>query len=216
MAALFDLDGTLVDNMRFHLEAWRVVLGELGVTLDDARMHREFSGKKSGEIIPVLLDRPLDAAEVLAIEHRKEALYRELYRPSVRLVPGARELIERLRARGIKVAIASAAPPENRAMVIDALQLAPLLDAVVGGEEVVHGKPSPDLFLLAARRVGVAPERCLVFEDAVNGVLAAIAAGAGAVGVTTLETAEQLRAAGATWTMGDYLGLPAALEGSFQ
>ncbi len=210
-AALFDLDGTLVDNMRVHLGAWKTVFAELGVTVDEARMHRDFSGRKNEEIIPAVLGRRVGAAELDAIALRKETLYRELYRPHVSLAPGAAALIERLRASGVKVAIASAAPPDNRSFILNALGIEPWFDAIVGAEEAARGKPAPDLFLLAAKRVGIAPERCVVFEDAVNGIKAAIAAGSVAVGITTVESAEALSAAGARWTLPDFTPLPGEL-----
>src|SRR5689334_17391635 len=122
-AILFDLDGTLADNMPFHFRAWQQIAKELGVVADDARIQREFAGKKNSEIIPILLNREVPAAEIERIAQHKEALYRDLYRDKVALVAGADAFLCDLRERGFKLAIASAAPPENRKMVLDALDL---------------------------------------------------------------------------------------------
>ncbi|MCC6806072.1 MAG: beta-phosphoglucomutase family hydrolase [Deltaproteobacteria bacterium] len=204
-AALFDLDGTLVDNMRYHFAAWRKTAAALGVTLDDRTIQREFAGKKNDEIIPIVLGRAASPAEIANIAWQKESAYRDAYAAHVALVPGALALIDALRARGMKTAIASAAPPENRAMVLDALMLRARFDAIAGGEECKRGKPWPDIFLLAAERVGVAPAECVVFEDAVLGVKAAVAAGAVVVGVTTVEPAHALLGAGARMTIKDFV-----------
>lgn len=209
-AVLFDLDGTLVDNMRYHFQAWRETAKALGVTLDDRTIQREFAGKKNDEIIPVVLGRTPTPEELRRIAHDKEAAYRALYRPHVALMPGAQAFIAGLRKDGVKTAIASAAPPENRAMILDALGLRGSFDAIAGGEEAKRGKPFPDIFLLAAERVGVSPAECLVFEDAVLGVRAAVAAGASVIGVTTAEPAHELTAAGARATIADFEGFSLA------
>ncbi len=122
----------------------------------------------------------------------------------MRLVAGAEALIGRARAAGMKVAIGSAAPPENRAMVLAEPNIHAWFHTIVGGEEAERGKPHPDLFLLAAQRLGVAAEACLVFEDAVLGVKAAVAAGMDCVGLTTSEPAAELQHAGALAAMRDF------------
>jgi len=203
-AVLFDLDGTLVDNMPFHFRAWRETAAELGVQLDDARIQREFAGKKNDEIIPALLQREVPRDELTRIADGKEAHYRALVAEKIAFVCGAREYIQKLRIRGIKTAIASAAPPENRKLVLDTLQAWKLFDAIVGGEECKRGKPFPDIFLLAAKRVGIAASDCLVYEDAVLGVQAAAAAGCRVIGVTTSESAAHLIAAGAESAVSDF------------
>lgn len=207
-AVLFDLDGTLVDNMRYHVQAWQEMAASYGVKLDEGRFQREFAGRTNQEIIPSLLNDRLSKQEVEDIAQRKEATYRKIYTPHVAFVPGAKALLVRLRACGLRLAIASAAPPLNRAMVLKELQLESLVDVVVGAENVARGKPFPDLFLRAAELLGVPPSDCIVFEDAVLGVQAGIAAGARVAGMTTLESAEELRHAGAEWTSNDYLALP--------
>ncbi len=210
-AAVFDLDGTLVDNISHHLEAWVALARSEGVELTRERFARELSGKKTDETLPLLLGRALDGGEVARLAARKEAHYRTLYAPHLAFVPGAEALVRGLRARGAKVAIASAAPPENRAFVLEGLGAAGLFDAVVGAEDAPRGKPFPDLFLAAARALGVPPERCVAFEDAPLGVLAARAAAMRVVGLTTTSASDELLAAGAEWALPDFERLPADL-----
>lgn len=210
-AAVFDLDGTLVDNIPFHFQAWVQMGKQLGVQITHQRFEREFSGRKNDEILPALLGRALSKQELESISEEKEALYRRLYEARMSPLPGAVDLLQRLKAAGYKLAVASAAPLKNRALVLDGLELRQHFDAVIGGEDAPRGKPHPDIFLAAAARVGVAPARCVAFEDAVLGVQAACAAGMDTAAVTTTTTAEDLTAAGAQWTSGDFTSLPADL-----
>ncbi len=211
-AVVFDMDGTLVDNMVFHNQAWVALARKLGLSLtaDDFQMH--FAGKKNEEILPALLGRPLAPEEMHQLAEEKENHYRTLYRPHLRLHRGAEAFITRLSEARIPAAIATAAPQGNRELVLDGLGIRPLFNRVVGAEEVTRGKPSPDIFLAAAKALGVEPGECLAFEDAVLGVMSARDAGMTVVGVTTAAPAEQLREAGAGWTVPDFMTLPPEVE----
>ncbi|MCY1015183.1 HAD family hydrolase [Pyxidicoccus sp. MSG2] len=211
-AVVFDMDGTLVDNMVFHNQAWVALARKLGLSLtaDDFQTH--FAGKKNEEILPALLGRPLDSEELHRLAEEKENHYRTLYRPHLRLHRGAEAFIARLREARIATAIATAAPQGNRELVLDGLGIRPLFNRVVGAEEVTRGKPSPDIFLAAAKALGVEPSACLAFEDAVLGVMSARDAGMTVVGITTAAPADQLREAGAGWTVPDFMMLPPEVE----
>jgi beta-phosphoglucomutase family hydrolase len=211
-AAIFDLDGTLVDNMRFHVQAWVAMSRSLGLETPAERFEREFNGRRNEEIFPALLGRPVPPEELARLSEQKESHYRALYAPHLAPLRGARELLARLRDAGLGLAVASAGPRPNRAFVLDGLQLRPFFAHVIGAEDVTRGKPAPDLFLAAARALGVDPSGCVVFEDAVHGIHAARAAGMLAVGVTTLTPAEVLREAGAHWVTCDFASLPADFE----
>lgn len=213
VAAVFDMDGTLVDNMGFHARAWMQTADRLGVkgfTVEHFEQH--FAGKKNDEIFPELLQRSLDVEELTQLAHEKESLYRALATEHLAPMPGLLDFLDRLRAAGIPIAIATAAPPENRTIVLDRCDLRGRIDALVGAEDVKHGKPAPDIFLLAAVRLGIAPDRCVAFEDAKNGVLSACAAGMAVIGVVTTTKAQALLAAGAMATLTDYAARPAVLD----
>jgi beta-phosphoglucomutase len=205
-AALFDMDGTLLDNMPFHNKAWREIVESFGSAMSEEQIQRSFAGKKNEEIIPIFAGE-LSADDLARVADRKERLYRSLYTGQVKPHSGALELLAALRKKGIKLAIASAAPPENRAFVFASTTLRDAVDSVTGGNEAKRGKPAPDLFLLAAERLGVRGDECIVFEDAVLGVQAGVAAGAKVVGVTTVESDAHLRAAGAFMTIPDFTDL---------
>lgn len=211
-AAVFDMDGTLVDNMVFHNQAWVALARKLGLSLTADDFQTRFAGKKNEEILPELLGRALAPDELERLADEKENHYRTLYRPHLRLHRGAEALISRLRAAGIPMAIATAAPEGNRELVIDGLGLRPVFHRIVGAEEVSRGKPFPDIFLAAAQGLGVDPSQCLAFEDAILGVMSARDAGMPVVGLTTTTSAIQLRQAGALWTLPDFTTLPPELE----
>jgi len=203
---VFDMNGTLIDDIPFHFQAWRSLASELGVELTEQKF-QSFNGLKNEDILPKLVGPGVPPEKVAKLIEQKEATYRELYRPHLALIPGARELLARLKAGSVPVAIASSAPPENRAMVIDGLALRDHVAFVVAAEGL-PGKPEPDVFLEAARQLGVPAIACLAFEDAVSGVQAAARAGMLVGAVTTNNSAETLIAAGASFAIRDFTSLP--------
>lgn len=212
LAAVFDLDGTLVDNMVFHGKAWVAAAERLGVRATRDQFEREWAGKTSAEIFEILLGGPQPAKVSAKLAAEKEAAYRELYGPHVAPLPGLLPFLARLRFAGVRLALATAAPAENRAFALDALGLEGAFEVVQGPEGVARGKPSPDIYLAAAARLGLEGGACVAFEDAVNGVRAARAAGMAAVAVLTTTAEAELRAAGASFVIPDYASLPAELE----
>jgi HAD superfamily hydrolase (TIGR01509 family) len=202
------MDGTLVDNMRFHAQAWVAISRKLGLSVPAERFEREFAGKKNEEIFPLLLGRLLAADELNRLADEKEALYRSLYAGHLEPLAGTVALLEQLAGAGLRLAVATAAPPLNRDFVLDGLRLRARFDRIIGAEDVTRGKPHPDIYLAAARALGVEPHACVAFEDAVNGILSAKAAGMFAVGVTTVAPEAALLDAGADWIVRDFLTLP--------
>jgi beta-phosphoglucomutase family hydrolase len=211
-AAIFDMDGTLVDNMRYHSEAWVAFSRKRGIEATAERFEREFAGKKNEDLLPLLLGRPIAPEEMVQLAEEKETHYRRLYAPHLALIRGAGDFIARLKAAKVRLAVATAAPPDNRNFVLDGLNIRNTFERVVGAEDVTRGKPAPDMFLAAAKLLGIEPSACVVFEDAINGILAARAAGMTAVGITSTTPAELLRQAGAHWTAPDFTALPAELK----
>lgn len=206
LGVVFDLNGTLVDDIRFHFDAWQALARDLGVPFDEGRF-QSFNGKKNADIFPELVGRSLSESELDELAERKESAYRAMYRPHLALVPGARALFDRLKRARIPMAIASSSPPANRAMVIDGLHLRDWVDVVIEAEHL-PGKPAPDVFLAAARGLGVPAKDCLAFEDAVIGIRAATAAGMLVGAVTTNSAAETLLEAGAHFAVATFEELP--------
>lgn len=173
---LWDVDGVVIDSAEQHRRAWEQLAAENGLPYSDAAFWASF-GRRNADVIPAMFGVARPPERIGALAERKEALYRELVAEQGRALPGAVELMAALHAAGYRQALASSAPAANIRLIVDLLGLAPYLQATVSGESVARGKPAPDIFLAAARAVGVAPARCLVIEDAPAGVQAAHAAG---------------------------------------
>jgi beta-phosphoglucomutase len=195
-AVIFDVDGVLVDSYAAHFESWKRLGRETGVTLTERQFAESF-GRRSREVIRQHWGASLREAEVARLDRRKEALFREILEVDFPGMEGAAGLIVALAAAHIHIAVGSSAPKENVALVLDRLGVVDRIAAVVTGEDVTRGKPDPQVFQLAAKRLGSAPEACVVIEDAVPGVEAARAAGMKVVAlVSTGRDAAALRAAG--------------------
>ena len=193
-AVIFDIDGTLVDNMHLHAEAFGVFAERHGLPPLTKEDRARLDGRRNSEIFPILFNRDVPREEWLAYEHEKEGLYRELSRGRLSPMKGLLELIDRLRGDRIPMALATSAPKANVVHTLAELELASAFPVIVRGDEVARGKPAPDVFVEAARRLGVAAADCLVFEDAPMGVEAAKAAGMSVVALTTSFSEEQFRA----------------------
>jgi len=183
-ALLFDLDGTLIDSMPHHHVAWQEWHRRRGLAFDEDGFFTATAGRANAEIMRTLLPGQT-AQDYLDMADEKEALYREIATHSLALIPGFEAVRAAARERGLKLAICTASTPENMALAFDRFGLDRHMDTVVSPADGVRGKPHPDIFLEAARRLGVPPEQCIVFEDAPLGIEAARRARMMAVALTT-------------------------------
>lgn len=191
-ALIFDMDGTLIHNMPIHNQAWQDTLAEAGVKIDIKEFNRSTNGKKSAEIVRMMLGAQLSDAEVAYWSERKEALYRERYSCCREPLPGLLHLLEQATALGLPMAVATASLAANIPFILDELDLRRYFKTVVGGADVQHGKPHPDIFLKSAHAMGIEPADCLVFEDALGGIEAARRAGMDAVMICTTIDAQEV------------------------
>ena len=189
-AAIFDWDGVIVDSSRQHAESWERLAKRTGHPLPTGHFERSF-GMTSKRIFAEILKWPGNVAEYAWL---KEQLYRDIVAETgIEPLPGVREFLERLRGAGIPCAIGSSTPHENIDCVIKRVGLGHYFRAIVAGEDVTHGKPDPEVFLLCAQKLGFKPGHCVVFEDAHVGIDAARAAGMRVIAVATTHPAESLR-----------------------
>lgn len=191
-ALIFDMDGTMVDSMPWHAKAWIEFARRRGLALDVPDLMRRTTGRNAFECACELMEREVSVAESDAITHEKESIYRELFGAVFAEVAGFNAFARAAAARGLKIAVGTAGDRQNVAFVMERLRMDPLPLAIVGGDEGFTGKPTPAIFLEAARRIGVAPEHCIVFEDAPFGIEAARRAGMRAVAVCTTHSAAEL------------------------
>jgi HAD superfamily hydrolase (TIGR01509 family) len=182
----------MVDSMPSHTKSWGELARRHGIAVDLPDLMRRTTGRTGLECMRILFDRDLSDAEALAYVHEKEALYRELFAPKFAEVQGFSAFAETARARGLHIGVGTAGDRHNVAFVYANLKLRPLPTVAVGGDEGLPGKPEPAIFLEVARRLGVAPAHCIVFEDAPLGIEAARRAGMRAVGICTGHSAAEL------------------------
>jgi len=190
--ALFDWDGVIIDSSRHHEKSWALLAAEENLPLPPNAFWLGF-GRKNQIIIPEIYKWSTDPAEIERLGARKEALYRELMAAeALEPLPGVRAWLQALRDAGVPCAVGSSTPRANLDAVMGRIGLTEFFKAIVSAEDVTLGKPHPEVFLTAAARIGCAPERCVVFEDALAGIAAAHAGGMRAVAVATTHPLEKL------------------------
>ena len=192
-AVIFDVDGVLVDSYGAHFESWVALARETGTEMTEQQFRSNF-GRTTREIIAETWPEAslLDEGQLHSLDLRKEALYRKILRREFPVMDGAVELIDALQNVGYLLALGSSGPPENVAAALDGLDRTNAINAVVTGEDVRCGKPDPQVFLVAAQRLGVGPEACAVVEDAPAGVTAANRAGMVSIGLVGTVSQEDL------------------------
>ncbi|MBO9674837.1 MAG: HAD family phosphatase [Sphingobacteriaceae bacterium] len=191
-AFLFDLNGTMINDMEYHTLAWYSIMTEdLGAALDYESVKKEMYGKNHEVLERVFGKGKFSPAEIERLSADKEKRYQAGYLPHLALIDGLDNFLERAKAAQIPMAIGSAAIPFNIDFVIDGLNIRHYLQAIVSADDVHMSKPDPETFLKAAKALGIAPADCLVFEDAPKGVESALNAGMPCMVLTTTHTIEE-------------------------
>jgi len=189
---LFDLNGTMINDMEYHTLAWYSIMTEdLGAALNYESVKKEMYGKNHEVLERVFGKDKFSPAEIERLSVDKEKRYQEGYLPHLALIAGLDNFLERAKTAQIPMAIGSAAIPFNIDFVVDGLDIRHYLDAIVSADDVQMSKPDPETFLKAAAALGVAPADCLVFEDAPKGVESALNAGMQCLVLTTTHSLEE-------------------------
>lgn len=189
------MDGVLVNNMKVHFMAFAEMAARYNLTAAPGQDFSHLNGRGNEDIITALFPEWLVKEKgVDALAREKEAVYREIYAPTIKPAPGLVEFLQRLRAEGVACAVGSSGPRENVEFVLERCGIEEFFSVRISGDMVTRCKPDPEIFLTAAARLGLAPEECVVFEDAVAGVAAARAAGMKVVAIASTHTAEELAA----------------------
>lgn len=193
-AVLWDLDGVIADTGTYHCWAWQHVFRKRGVDFTEEHFMSHF-GQRNDTIIRDTVGNEISQEELEIIAGEKEATYRRMVADNIESLPGAVELIESLWEQGIKSAIASSAPPENIQIIIRGLGIERCFRAIAWGKEVTEGKPSPQIFLLAAKKLVTHPGNCVVIEDSIAGVAGARRAGMKCIAVANSHSRSSLKEA---------------------
>ena len=201
---LFDMDGTLVDNLAYHFAAFAEYAKREGFDLLEP-VTLKHNGMHSNQIFPMVLGEAKVAEYGIdRLNREKEEVYRDMYRSKITPIAGLMELLQAAKKAGVKCAIGSSGCRENVEMIVEGLGITDLIDASISGSDVTHGKPHPEIFIMAYEALGLKAEECVVVEDAVNGIVAGVAAGCKCIAVTTTASAETLSEAGASMCFADY------------
>ena len=193
-AVIWDMDGIIADTSQYHHKGWQIVFRKRGINYTEADFRRN-TGKRSDTIIREVLGEKIPQNEITEIIQEKDETFRQLMGQNIKPFPGVLKLITSLKEHGFKIAIASSAPMENIQLITQSLKIHNRFDAIISGWEVTKGKPDPQTFLLAAEKLGVEAEDCIVIEDAISGVTASKRAGMRCIAVTNTTSREELREA---------------------
>ncbi|NTU88022.1 MAG: beta-phosphoglucomutase family hydrolase [Chlorobiaceae bacterium] len=190
-AFIFDMDGVLTDNMRFHAESWVELFRDYGLEgLDPERYLVETAGMKGPDVLRYFLDPDISDPDAERLTELKDFLYRVNSRGRITAMPGLHPFLEKAQQAGILLGVGTGSGAKNTAYVLDLIGVSHFFQAVVGSHQVKEGKPAPDIFLRAAELLGADPADCIVFEDAIPGIEAAARAGMNCVAVTTTNSGE--------------------------
>ncbi|MGC4232020.1 MAG: HAD family phosphatase [Niabella sp.] len=189
-AFLFDLNGTMIDDMDYHIKAWHRILNELGATISLERTREECYGKNY-ELLERIFPGRFSNEEKYIMSIEKEKQYQHEFRPNLKLIDGLDEFLKKSYEKGIKMAIGSAAIMFNIDFVLDGLKIRHYFDVLVSADDVQHSKPDPETYLKCAELLNIAPGECLIFEDAPKGVESALRAGMDSVVLATMHSKEE-------------------------
>lgn len=190
---LFDMDGVIVNNMRTHERAWLELFRDIGIELDIKEFHEKTAGMKATEVLRYFLGDRFSNAELKQLSAQKEFLYRVLFRKRLKALTGLPKFLEDARKLQIPMALATGGGKPNIDFVLDGLELRKYFRSILGASDVKQGKPNPEIYLKSADAIGILPENCFVFEDALPGIEAARRAGMRVIGIATTHRLSFLR-----------------------
>lgn len=187
---IFDMDGTMVDNMMIHHRAWQAKLRELGLDLSIEEVMKKVHGINE-EILERLFGDALTPEQRKQFSFEKEATYRNIFKPELKLVDGLHDLLLDMKEQGVPMGIGSAAPPENVNFVLDNLNIRHFFNSVLNAQHVEKGKPDPEVYLKVADQLKCVPKDCLIFEDSPTGAEAAMRANCKTIIITTTHSVSE-------------------------
>ncbi|MEM8939943.1 MAG: HAD family phosphatase [Bacteroidota bacterium] len=191
---LFDMDGVIVDNHRYHFLSWQKMAEEYQMSITEEFYRNQMNGRTFTSIIEVMLKKKMPPSEAKKIAYEKECIYRELYQEHLKPTDGLITFLEEAKSKEIPMVVGTSAPVENVAFTLDGLDIRHYFRGVIDDRAVSKGKPNPEVYLNCASMIKRNPTSCVVFEDAVSGIGAGKAAGAKVIALATSHKRKELDA----------------------
>lgn len=191
IGVIFDMDGVIMDNNRFHKKAWRTFCDIHQVPLTDDELHKYVFGRIAKDTIDYIFKKDHSQEEVDVYVDEKEEVYRKMYKDNIKLVPGLKDFLIDLKENGIPAAVATSAPRDNVDFVFKYLPIRDYFEFVLDASDIQNGKPDPEIYIRSISKLGLEPKQCVVFEDSLSGVQAGFDSDAHVIAVTTTHNPEE-------------------------
>jgi HAD superfamily hydrolase (TIGR01509 family) len=192
---IFDQDGVLVENNKFNKIAWQQFCKKHGLHPTEQEYKEKVYGRINADTLKFLFGDGITQEQIVAYSEEKESIFREAMKGNIKPVRGLIELMDSLKGSGIKMALATSAPPENIEFVLSTINARKYFDVIVDETMVEKGKPNPDVYFKTAKKCNVNPSKCIVFEDSISGIKSVLAAGMKVIAITTTHNKDELKEA---------------------
>ena len=209
---IFDMDGTIVDSLPYHYEAWKIFFKENKVENFSERL-KDYKGGGTLDLLTAVYGDKYSRKELKIMTDDKEIIFREIYKNNVVPIMGFMDMFELIKSKKILVGIASNAIRKNVKMILSELKIYEKFDSIICGDEVRKGKPDPEMFDETVDRFNLKKEECLIFEDSVEGVSAAVNSKVDVVGITSSSSEKILIDKGCKTTIDNYLNFDISIYG---
>jgi len=191
---IFDMDGVIINNHKYHYLSWHELCAKHGIGIDEEFYRNKMNGRTFMGIMKVIFDKEISIEEGRKMALEKEGIYRDLYRPYLAPTPGLLDLLEDAKTNGIPMAVGTSAPVENVEFTLDGLNIRHYFNAILDDRSVTKGKPDPEIYINCAAAIERKNKNCVVIEDAVSGIQAGKAAGSKVIALATSHQREELNA----------------------
>jgi len=201
---IFDMDGTIVDSLPYHYEAWKIFFNENKVENFSEKLN-EYKGGGTLDLMRTVYGNQYSKKELKKMSEDKEKIFRKIYKGEIKQILGFKKFLDELKSKDIMVGLASNAIRKNVSMIINELEIYDYFDSIICGDEVINGKPNPEMFNETIDRFNINKDECLIFEDSLEGILAAKNSGVKVIGITSSSSNKVLKDAGCVMSISDYL-----------
>ena len=203
---IFDMDGTIVDSLPYHYEAWKIFFKENKVENFSEKL-KDYKGGGTLDLLTTVLGNNFSKKELKSMVDDKEIIFRDIYKDNVIPIKGFIQMLESIKSQKILVGLASNAIRENVKMILNELKIYNEFESIICGDEVENGKPNPEMFNKTAKIFKLDKKDCLIFEDSIEGLQGAVNSGIDAIGVKSSSSDKILKSAGAKGTVKNYVNI---------